>query len=67
MRKYILVTNWYDNAEVGSIWELIEEYSTPIDQKMVWIVKTDTPIGHRWIGKCCGKIITKEKHPEEFL
>ena len=66
MRKYILVTNWYDNAEVGSIWELSQPMIENVSN--VYTVKSKkTPGSVRWIGKCCGKIITKESHPEEFL
>ncbi len=65
--KYVYVIHWYDNAEPGTIFELVENpILSPKAQARVHVVKTDTK-GTRWIGKDCSIIITKEETPEYFL
>ncbi len=66
--KYVYVTQQYDNAEPGTIFELVENpILSPKAQARVHVVKTETPKGTRWIGKDCSIIITKEETPEYFL
>ncbi len=66
IQKYIYVTQWYDNAEVGTIWELVENPSVnPKQQARIYVVKSKT--GTRWIAKDCGLVITKHQNPEYFL
>ena len=67
--KYVYVTQWYDNAKPGEIFELVENpLVSPNIQTRVHVVKSNKVLaGTRWISKDCAIIITKELDPEYFL
>ncbi len=81
--KYVIVTQWYDNAEVGSIWKIIETPDFIPEWKPLHVVEIPGVVksksrynknskrmranNERWIAKDCCKIITKEENPEIFI
>ncbi len=65
--EYVIITQWYDGAKVGSIWELERNPPRRITLANRYTVKTDTVLRYRYIGKDCGIVITKEENPEYFI